>query len=72
MIFGSSGCGAGAFVEIEGSVEVVWEGWVRADIEADVEGVWRESCKDLGLFLFDVCGFLSCFGTGDWLCHFDK
>lgn len=72
MVFGPPGCGAGAFVEVEGPVEVVWEGWVRADIEADVEGVWGESCKTLGLFLFDVCGFLSCFGTRGWLGHFDN
>lgn len=42
MVFVPSRCGASAFVEVEGPVEVVGEGWVGADIEADVEGAWGE------------------------------
>ena len=39
VVLGSAWCSACAFVQVEGPVEVVGEGWVGADVEDDVEGV---------------------------------
>lgn len=43
VVLCSAWCGGCAFVQVEGPVEVVGEGWVGANVEDYVEGVWGET-----------------------------